>query len=173
MRHVLKSQGFTLLEVLIALLIFSLGVLGMAGILVISVRTNQSAYERSQASFLAQSVADRMRANSALALWNNLYNGSWSAPASGSSTCQSSACNYDAIATRDIGVWTSQVARFLPNSSEAINCSRASGTIVPTSSYQWLPPYDGLCTITLTWSESTLERGSTPNQQTFAWVFQP
>ncbi len=52
-----------MLEVLIALLVFSLGLLGMAGLLIVSVKTNHSAYLRTQASFLAQSMADRMRAN--------------------------------------------------------------------------------------------------------------
>ena len=46
-------RGFTLLEVLIALLVFSLGLLGLAGLMVVSVKTNQSAYLRTQASFLA------------------------------------------------------------------------------------------------------------------------
>ncbi|MDE1962228.1 MAG: type IV pilus modification protein PilV, partial [Xanthomonadaceae bacterium] len=73
--HKSPSHGFTLLEVLIALLIFSLGVLGMAGLLAVSVRTNHSAYLRTQATFLAQSMADRMRANASWALWTDLYNG--------------------------------------------------------------------------------------------------
>ena len=43
------SGGFTLLEVLVAVLIFSLGLVGLAGLMVISVKTNQSAYLRTQA----------------------------------------------------------------------------------------------------------------------------
>ena len=59
----MRRNGFTLLEVMIALLVFSLGLLGMAGLLAVSVRTNHGAYLRTQATFLAQSMADRMRAN--------------------------------------------------------------------------------------------------------------
>jgi hypothetical protein len=40
--------------------------------------------------------------------------------------------------------------------------------------------FDGICTITMTWSESTLNVGgpgaagaSTPDTQTFVWAFQP
>ena len=53
MRINVRPRGFTILEVLIALLVFSLGLLGMAGLLVISVKTNHSAYLRTQASFMA------------------------------------------------------------------------------------------------------------------------
>jgi len=63
--RIVPSRGFTLLEVLIALLIFSLGMLGLAGLMVVSVKTNQSAYQRTQASFLAQSMADRIARTSA------------------------------------------------------------------------------------------------------------
>lgn len=166
------SRGFTLLEVLIALLVFSLGVLGMAGLMAVSVRTNHSAYLRTQATFLAQSMADRMRANASWALWTNLYNGSWTSAQTGASNCQgTSGCDYTAIANRDIAVWTSQIARFLPNATESINCSGAPS--IPVSTYQMLPPYGGSCTITINWSESTLALAGSPNTETLAWVFQP
>lgn len=167
-----RSRGFTMLEVLIALLVFSLGALGMAGLLAMSVRTNHSAYLRTQATFLAQSMADRMRANASWALWSNLYNGSWTSAQTGASNCQgTTGCDYTAIVTRDIAVWTSQVARFLPNATESINCSGAPS--IPISTYQMLPPYGGSCTITINWSESTLAVAGSPNTETLAWVFQP
>ena len=80
MRH---TNGFTLLEVLIALLIFSLGLMGLAGLLVVSVQTNHSAYLRTQASFLAQTMADRMRAN-ILGVWNSNYAGTFDSTTVGS-----------------------------------------------------------------------------------------
>ncbi|MHB8744309.1 MAG: type IV pilus modification protein PilV [Sulfuricaulis sp.] len=167
------THGFTLLEVLIALLIFSLGVLGMAGLLAVSVRTNHSAYLRTQATFLAQSMADRMRANASWALWTDLYNGAWTGPAGNDATCQgaSTGCAYGQVATRDIGMWTLQIARFLPNATESINCAGAPS--IPTSTYQMLPPYGGQCTITINWNESTLAVAGTPNTETLSWVFQP
>lgn len=166
------SRGFTLLEVLIALLVFSLGLLGMAGLMAVSVRTNHSAYLRTQATFLAQSMADRMRANATWALWTHLYDGSWTSAQSGSSNCQgSSSCNYTAVATRDIAVWTSQIARFLPNATESIAC--AGEPAIPISTYQMLPPYGGSCTVTINWNESTLAVAGSPNTETLSWVFQP
>jgi len=173
------ARGFTLLEVLIAIVIFSFGMLAMAGVLVLSVRVNQSAYLRTQAVFLAQSIADRMRANSSWALWTNLYNGSWSSAQAGAATCQPSgtpaSCAFGAIATRDIAVWTAQVARFLPNPTESIACTPSAGASanVPSSSYEMLPPFSGLCTVIISWSETPLDKGGSATQQTFAWTFQP
>ncbi len=57
------NTGFTLIEVLIAMLVLAVGLLGLAGLQATSLRNNQSAYNRSQATQLAYDLADRMRAN--------------------------------------------------------------------------------------------------------------
>lgn len=59
--------GFTLLEVLVAMVILAIGLLGVAGLQATSIRNNQSAYLRSQATLMAYDVIDRMRANTTLA----------------------------------------------------------------------------------------------------------
>lgn len=58
-----KNTGFTLIEVLIAMLVLAVGLLGLAGLQATSIGNNQSAYNRSQATQLAYDLADRMRAN--------------------------------------------------------------------------------------------------------------
>lgn len=58
-----KACGFTLLEVLIALIVLSIGLIGMAGLIVQGQKFNRYALNRSQASFLAYDMADRIRAN--------------------------------------------------------------------------------------------------------------
>lgn len=61
---VMKSyKGFTLIEVMVAFFILAVGLLGMAALLTTSVRSNQSAYYRTQAAYLAEDMADRIRAN--------------------------------------------------------------------------------------------------------------
>ncbi|MEO8019279.1 MAG: type IV pilus modification protein PilV [Pseudomonadota bacterium] len=62
------ERGATLIEVLVALLVLSIGLLGVAALQVSALQTNQSAHVRSQASVLAYDIADRMRANRAVAL---------------------------------------------------------------------------------------------------------
>ena len=61
--NVKKNAGFTLIEVLIAMVVLAVGLLGLAGLQVTSLKNNQSAYNRSQATQLAYDLADRMRAN--------------------------------------------------------------------------------------------------------------
>ena len=58
-------RGFSLLEVLIALLIFSFGMLSLAALQAYSVKANQSAHFRSQATALANMALDNVRANRA------------------------------------------------------------------------------------------------------------
>jgi type IV pilus assembly protein PilV len=58
-----KHTGFTLIEVLIAVLVLAIGLLGLAAVQATSLRNNLSAYNRSQATELAYDMADRMRAN--------------------------------------------------------------------------------------------------------------
>src|SRR5699024_11304854 len=58
-----RMAGVGMLEVLIALLILSIGVLGMAQLQGVATRQNYNGYLRSQATFLASSIADRMRSN--------------------------------------------------------------------------------------------------------------
>jgi type IV pilus assembly protein PilV len=58
-----KSNGFTLIEVLIATLVLAVGLLGLLGLQAASIKNNLSAYNRSQATQLAYDMADRMRAN--------------------------------------------------------------------------------------------------------------
>jgi len=62
-----KQHGFSMLEALIALVIISMGLLGIAGLIATSLKVNQGAQIRSQASWLANDIIDRMRANRATA----------------------------------------------------------------------------------------------------------
>ena len=58
-----KQQGFTLLEVLIALLVLSIGLLGLAALQTTGLRSNQMATMRTLATQIAYDMSDRMRAN--------------------------------------------------------------------------------------------------------------
>jgi type IV pilus assembly protein PilV len=58
-----RQQGFTLLEVLIAMAVMGVGLFGLAAVQLIALRTNTSAYQRSLASVLAADMMDRIRTN--------------------------------------------------------------------------------------------------------------
>lgn len=61
------SRGFSLIEVLIALVVLALGLLGLAFLQVLNVRYTQSAQHRTMATNLASEMLDMMRANSVAA----------------------------------------------------------------------------------------------------------
>ena len=68
-----KQTGASLVEVLVAVVLLTFGILGVAGLQLVGTKTNHGSYLRSQAVSLAYDVADRMRANAAGALANT-YN---------------------------------------------------------------------------------------------------
>lgn len=58
-----RPTGFTLIEVLVALAVLSIGLLGLAALQATGFKYNSDAYSRTQASILAYDIIDRMRAN--------------------------------------------------------------------------------------------------------------
>lgn len=62
------SQGFTLIEVLVALVVLCIGLLGVAGLQLTSLKSNHGSAMRTQATYLAYDIVDRMRANREAAL---------------------------------------------------------------------------------------------------------
>lgn len=55
--------GFTLVEILVTVVLISVGLLGIAALQLTTLRGNQESYVRSQASVLAGDILDRIRAN--------------------------------------------------------------------------------------------------------------
>lgn len=66
--HLKRQSGVSLLEVLIAVLVLSVGLLGIAGLQTANIRNTQSAHQRTVAVLLAASMAERIRANPAAAI---------------------------------------------------------------------------------------------------------
>ncbi|NOS87695.1 MAG: type IV pilus modification protein PilV [Methylococcaceae bacterium] len=154
------ERGFTLIEVLVAMVVLSIGLLGLAGLQATSLKSNQSAYHRSQATQLAYEMADRMRANRVYAkvLLNNVYTTTDPAEAQVQPTCFSaSTCpetlqldedgNSYCPVTEVVGCTAAQMAQNdLREWSDAINSTLPSGmgTISNNGS---------IFTITLSWTE--------------------
>lgn len=105
------SRGTTLIEVLVSLLILSIGLLGMVGLQTVSLRNTQTAYQRTQATLLTADIMERMRANP-----QGLNAGSYNnAGASLSAACLSvTGCSAAALALHDVAEWQAAVASALP-----------------------------------------------------------
>ena len=58
-----RQRGLSLIEVLIAVLILAIGLLGIAAMQAITLRNSASAFDRTQAVVLSYAMLDRMRAN--------------------------------------------------------------------------------------------------------------
>ena len=137
-----KSQhGFTLIEILVAILILSLGVLGLIGMETVALKNNMSAYHRSQATLLAYDLSDKMRGNPAgvsageyiSALPSGTEHDNICVSYTGSVT--GSTCDSEKIAEREVYEWQQQIGAILPN---------GVGTMVLVS---------GVHTVTISWDD--------------------
>jgi len=66
-----RQCGMTLIEILVAILVLSIGLLGLAGLQLKGMQVNQGSIYRWQAAMLAEDIADRMRADRVSALARN------------------------------------------------------------------------------------------------------
>jgi type IV pilus assembly protein PilV len=128
-----KNTGFTLIEVLVAMLVLAVGLLGLAGLQAASLKNNQSAYNRSQATQLAYDIADRMRANVTGIVAYTTSTASVFANCKNTTGCSSSE-----MAANDLFEWNTAISAALPNG--------AFGTLTPTSA--------GVYSITISWTEN-------------------
>lgn len=122
----MRQSGFTLLEVLVALLVLSIGLLGLAGLMASSIRNNHSAYQRTQATWLAYDMIDRMRVNRAAAIASTEdYDIAIGTAASGSA----------GLAGADVTGWKATLANALPAGDGSVDVD--SATRIVTVIVQW------------------------------------
>ncbi len=157
-----KQHGMTLIEALIALLVLSIGLLGTAHLMATGIKFTNSSFARTQATFIAENLAERMRANPD-AIINGDYAGFNSSNSIGSCTARpaqycevtgssaATSCTSAQLATFDLyqavcgsgGSETGSAARdVLPNGQVSVACNDAP--CVATSTY----------TLTVSWDET-------------------
>lgn len=101
-----EHSGYTLIEVLVALVIVSVGLLGMAGLQITALKQNQNAYLRSQAMIAAADIVDRMRANTAAVSDGDYFgNGVAYDGSSADTACENASCSSSQMATYDLNNW--------------------------------------------------------------------
>jgi type IV pilus assembly protein PilV len=115
-RQGLAGRGFSLIEVLIALIILSVGMLGIAGLYVQSMQAGRTSVFRHNAVTLAGDVADRIRANPSAGA-------TYAAGVGADKNCVDGGinCSPADMAQHDISLWEQQADRSLPNGAVQIN----------------------------------------------------
>ena len=143
-----KNTGFTLIEVLIAMLVLAVGLLGLVALQATSLRNTQSAYNRSLATEVAYDLADRMRANITEA---QKYAASAyitiTPPSSATAqlSCYSApGCAGTVMARNDLFEWNRVVTSNLPSGAVAI----AVVAPVYTITVSWDDDHDGISDLT-------------------------
>jgi type IV pilus assembly protein PilV len=150
-----RSLGFSLIEVMVGLVIISVGLLGIAKLQALSLSNTNAARMRSLASIEAASLASAMHANRAY--WAANYptitvagttitssDGSLTTAVNCNASGGSAPCNATLLAASDLNEWVTNFAALFPNGTAAITCTSAT---TPLS-----------CTIQIGWTENTVSQ---------------
>jgi type IV pilus assembly protein PilV len=109
----IKQSGFTMVEVLVALVVLAIGLLGIAALYLNSLQAGRTAIYRTQAVNLAADLADRIRANrTAQAAYGTLFADAEAAVANCDLT---GGCIDTDLASTDLARWKGTLAQLLPN----------------------------------------------------------
>ncbi len=101
------QKGFSLIEVLTALILLAIGLLGHMALQMTSLSSNQSSHYRSQAAILANDIADRMRLNPTAVAAGSYNDVDTSASPYEEPSCNSSGCGAADLAALDLYQWQS------------------------------------------------------------------
>lgn len=107
------NTGFTMVEFLVSIVVLSIGLIGLAGMQLTSLRDNSRAYMRSQASILASDLADRVRANPTT-------NYTTVAASENSSCSNAPGCSASEMAQHDLFEWNTKLPIELNNGAGLI-----------------------------------------------------
>jgi len=152
----LRAQGFTLVEVLVALIVIAIGMLGIAKLQALALSSTGAARMRSLAAIEASSLAAAMHANrgywaagtaptfsvngTALAVTSGALNAG--APACTLGAPGVAPCTNQQLASADVQTWITALNTLLPADTATVTCAPAA---IPVS-----------CTIQISWTENVV-----------------
>jgi type IV pilus assembly protein PilV len=147
-----RNRGFSLVEVMVALVVASIGLLGLAKMESLALSSTSIAGNRSIAAIQASSLAAAMHANRAY--WGTLApaqtlvtvsnTGAWAisdpnlsqVPPQPCNTPGAGACTVDQMAAFDVQNWSAALAALMKNSIATISCS-TTGMVGCNIQIQW------------------------------------
>jgi len=184
------ARGFSLVEVMVALIIICVGLLGIAKLEALMLSSTGTSRLRALVALQAASLADTMHADRDYWGGNSAYwvpsggdlllsgtdsggTTTWTgtnAPGSSPGSCYNVVCNSEQLAQYDLSHWSTYLGTVLPNSTTNITCSLTAGTGLVS------------CTIQIQWNENTVAANQQEanvgapaafQQQTYDLVVQP
>lgn len=137
-RHNRNVAGFTLVETMVALLVLSVGMIGVAALYGQALSASSNAGYRSQAIVLASELADRIRGNrSARTAYENTPADRSCDRATGAGGID---CSPQQMAEHDMWLWQNQVAQMLPAGQGAIDVDTSINPARYTVTVSWDEP---------------------------------
>lgn len=137
-----QQKGAGMMEVLIALLVLSIGILGLATLQSIGLKYNHQSYQRTQAVMQVYDIIDRIRSNNSVGKANDYQAFSLGPPADPTGTsvspdCTVAICSTTQRAAFDIERWRQSLVRYLGPDAQG-GVSRAAGTRVHRIQVDWM-----------------------------------
>ena len=114
-----STHGFTLIEVMVTVVILSLGLLGLAAMQLSALKNSHGAQLRNQATTLAYEIGERIRSNRAAAM-DDHYTIAAGESAATTPDCESQICVSNEMAAYDLNQWKGALALQLPSGDGAI-----------------------------------------------------
>lgn len=170
------NQGFSLIEVLVSLVILSVGLLGIAGLQVRSLKATQDTVQRNTAAMLTKDIIERMRSNLVEASkgtsgnYNNKPGTAATLSKCTSATGTYLSCPPAVMAQADLYDWQTTVAALLPLGIGTVcmaTVPSSSTTLTPISCNTNAPSTQTVFAVIVKWTH-----GQNP-QQTLAIAFDP
>ena len=156
-----------MIELLVAVLVLAIGVLGITALQMVSLQNNRGALFRAEAVQLAYDMMDRIRANPEGAVPGAAYDGlALAAAPPGAANCHAGNCSQAQMVTFDQAVWKCSLGNF--NDDAQCVAFRGAGVLPPEDDQPGLPEGDGsiavdgagVVTITVQWTEPDGQVGS-------------
>lgn len=135
-----RERGFTMVEMLVAMVVLAIGLLGIAALYLDSLRAGRTAIFRTQAVNLAADMADRIRSNRAAGLdYDAAYTDT---PVEVAACATTAGCTPQELALSDLALWKAAIAVALPGGGGQVQVT-APAAAGETTSY----------VVTVRWSE--------------------
>lgn len=148
------QQGFTMIEVLIAFVILSIGLLGIVSLMVMSKSAQHQSIQRARAVNMADAIVERIRINpSGLPIYNigDSALGGETIDSEPSPDCQATACDPNELAAHDLWSWE----QVLDGATATIDGENVAGLVSPRGCIQFTPfntlTRSGLLNVTVQW----------------------